>query len=511
MGLPAPGDQTCTHLPEYTGCPPGLTLGAPMHLRPALLFLALDLARAGAPVSPPAPAPIPAEDVRRDFQELYEGLRASHYDLYARRPKAQYDACFARTLQGFDHPLPLGEVQAAFQRFTAFGRVAHANLGQAAEAFEAFRKAGGRAIPLRIRVLRKRTYVTDSFCEDPRIRPGVELVALDGRPMPQVLQSLGQFISADSDYMLHTFLEHDFPRTLWHLWGEREAYRATFRAPDGRVFRARVEALTRAEVKARSQQQPPTFELDWDQREARMLTPTVAYLRPGPFYNVAEGATDPWDATAFLRFLDDAFTGFIRSGAARLVIDLRDNPGGDSSFSDPMLAWFATRPFRFASAFRIKASVAAEASNAKRLPQSAEGSVSHRMAEAYKAHRPGERFAFDLPFAQPREGRRFQGKVFLLINRHSYSNTVTVAALAQDYGFARILGEETSDLATTYGASEQFQLPRTGLTVNFPKAHIIRPSGDLRARGVVPDVAIPTPLVETEDSVLRRALQVALE
>lgn len=87
-----------------------------------------------------------------------------------------------------------------------------------------------------------------------------------------------------------------------------------------------------------------------------------------------------------------------------------------------------------------------------------------------------------------------------------------VAALAQDYRFATILGEETSDLATTYGAMEQFDLSRTGVSVGFPKAHIIRPSGGTVARGVIPDIAIEAPIIETaEDSVLSRALQIAAQ
>ena len=99
--------------------------------------------------------------------------------------------------------------------------------------------------------------------------------------------------------------------------------------------------------------------------------------------------------------------------------------------------------------------------------------------------------------------------MYLLINRHSYSNTVLVAAIAQDYGFGRILGEETADLASTHGALEKFTLPVTGIEVSYPKARILRPSGDPQARGVVPDVAIPTPLVAGErDAVLEQALKV---
>jgi hypothetical protein len=48
------------------------------------------------------------------------------------------------------------------------------------------------------------------------------------------------------------------------------------------------------------------------------------------------------------------------------------------------------------------------------------------------------------------------------------------------------------------------------LEVGFPKAFIVRPSGDLAPRGVVPDVAIETPVVEgIDDPVLQRAVAIA--
>lgn len=75
-----------------------------------------------------------------------------------------------------------------------------------------------------------------------------------------------------------------------------------------------------------------------------------------------------------------------------------------------------------------------------------------------------------------------------------------------DYGLGTILGEETTDLATTYGAMESFDLPRTGIPVGYAKALLIRPNGNREARGVVPDIPIATPVVLKHDVVLERAL-----
>ena len=112
-----------------------------------------------------------------------------------------------------------------------------------------------------------------------------------------------------------------------------------------------------------------------------------------------------------------------------------------------------------------------------------------------------------MPFVQPREGQRFQGDVYVLINRHSYSNAVTAAAILQDYKFAVVIGEETADLASTLGAMEHFTLEETGIRVGFPKAQIVRPNGDPTRRGVIPDLHIQTPLIEgEEDPVLKTVL-----
>lgn len=466
---------------------------------------------AGAVAAADAPQTWPADAVRADFDALYEGLKVSHYDLYARRDKAAYDALFTRMRKGFDAPLDRGQIEARFQTFVAYGRVAHARIEPTADAYAAYRDAGGKAFPLGIRVVGGAVRVAVNGSGDASIAVGDEIVSLDGRPLREVIARLGAHVSADNDYMLGTLLEGQFGAALWRERGAEEHWKLVLHGADGKTRTVRVPARSRDEFKAAIGKAPKQLDLSWTAREARVLDGGIAYLRPGPFYNAVEGATDMWDASAFKTFIDQSFERFLEADAKTLVIDLRDNPGGDNSFSDLMIAWFADRPWRFASSFRVKVSQGAIDTNAKRVPLEQDpNGTAHRYAAEYAKRKLGEVFAFELPEAKPREGRRFSGKVYLLINRHSYSNTANVAALAQDLKFATIVGEETSDLATTYGAMEQFVLPKTGIVVGFPKAYIVRMSGDTTPRGVVPDIAIETPLPEGEgDVVLKKAVALA--
>ncbi len=475
-----------------------------------ILALAISLTSSGTALCTDALArkkAFEASQIQADFEQLYSGLQRAHFDLYARRPKADYDRLYQQMRRDFVRALPLVEVRKRFQRFVAFGRVAHARIDEAGLAYEQFRTQGGKAFPLGIRVVRGRVYVISNLSGDARINLGDEITHIDAQPMSSLLIALWDGLSADNEYMRNTLMEHYFSALLWQSKGGRASFRIILTTDQGKQKRFHLSARSRKQAQAFAKLQPQQFEPDWNAREAKVLPTGIAYLRPGPFYNTDPNATNPWDNTSFLGFIEKAFNQFEVAACNKLLIDLRNNPGGDNSFSDAMVARLVDKPFRFASKFRIRISQETIASNAKRLNDSEAGSITHQLAKAYAASQLGEVIDFELPMAKPSKLKRFTGQVILLINRHSYSNTANVAALAQDLGIGKIVGEETSDLATTLGAMEQFSLPETGITIGYPKAQIIRLNGDLRASGVVPDLAIETPIVPlSTDVVLRQAL-----
>lgn len=464
----------------------------------------------GEPPIPAVPAPLAAQAVREDFDALYAGLQASHYDLYARRPRESYEALFRQMRADMESPLPRLEVWRRFQRFVAYGNVAHARIDPPADAWEAFQQGGGKAFPLFLRVIDGKAFVSDDYSAVPGVAAGDEILAVQGQPVLDWLEPMRALVSADNDYLAYTQLETQLPMLVWLTGTSSPSFDVFLRKPDGRDIALSLPARDRSQFEAAAANRTAAFELDWNARQARVLDNGVAYLRPGPFYDNRPEASDPWDATAFQEFLDQSFADFAEQHAHPLLIDLRANPGGDNSFSDRMIAWFADRPFRFSENFDIKISAAATAANRRRLEaqSNATDSTAHKLAAAYAGKRPGEHIQFSIPLVTPRVGERFTGDVYVLINRHSYSNAVMVAATVQDFHFGKILGEETADLASTYGALEKFTLPNSGLEVSFPKARILRPNGSVAARGVIPDIVITTPLRDKQDTVLQQALTI---
>ena len=451
---------------------------------------------------------IPVQDLKSDFEALYQNLKEAHFDLYVNITKADLDREYKIRMNKITKPMTPIQAQIYFQKFVALIKIAHTKIDLPNQAFADFMEGGGAVFPLDIRVKEKKFFIiaNDSGIKD--IQAGDQLISINGETMEQWSRRLAAYISADTDTMLHGFFEFWFPFLVWLEMGEQSHFKVTVTRAAANPQTYEIPARDRSFMQDQSKMRKGRLSLDGG-RSFRIMD-GIGYLRPGPFYNI--DGEDIWDVKPFQKFIDNAYSKMIDQSVKALIIDIRDNPGGTNSFSDHMLAWFADKPFRFASRFDVKVSKQTIKANAKRLKPNDTESISAQYAKEFATRKPGDIFPFHIEEATPRKGQRFQKPVYLLVNRHSYSNAVLVATMVQDYGFGTVIGEETNDLATTYGAMEHFNLPKTQIQVGYPKAFIIRPNGDATIRGVVPDIIIETPLIETEDDpVLKETLKVLKE
>jgi C-terminal processing protease CtpA/Prc len=440
------------------------------------------------------------DQVRADFDALYDGLQEAHYDLFAETPKALLDQRHAEMRAGFDRSMSRVEMEIEFQRFIALARHGHARIDAPYGEFSAHLGAGGRIFPVELRVRGGALYAAES---GGGLQAGDEILAVGDLSAALFMTRLTRNLSAETPRLAHTLVERIGQVLFWIEFGAPEQVAITVRR-DGERRRLEVNLLTLEALRANTA--APAFSLEG--RDARMLAPGLAYLRPGPFYNTAEGES-VWDNTGFVAYMDQAFESFLDQDADTLLLDLRDNPGGNSSFSDPMLAWFADRPFAFTSDFRVRVSPQTTASNQARLDDSPvdPGSISTRYAALFATAEDGDVVQFEIEQTAPRDGRRFSGEVYVLVNRYSYSNAVTTAAIVQDYGFGTVIGEGTADMATALGAMERFALPHSGVSVGYPKALIIRPNGETRLHALTPDVELAAPFLRgPEDEMLAAAI-----
>ncbi len=428
--------------------------------------------------------------LKEDLTQLYNGLRNAHINLFANISQKEYQKAYQRILSSFDTPLSQLDAHIEFQKFVSLGDVAHARIDFPTQQYADYRDGGGTAFPVYVSIDQGRWYINEDYSGH-SLSNEHEVISIDGKSVGTFMEELRVYISADTNAIAESLLEFQLPQYIWLRnldIGQKQNSLKLKVIRKNETKSIDVQFITADELSKRSSvNTKANRQSEGKLRDFKMLANKIAYLKPGPFYN-AEDPGNVWDNAAFKDYIDQSFDYFLSNESEKLIIDVRKNPGGDNSFSDHLIAWYADKPFKFASKFLIRSSAEATNSNAKRLELDNDvDSASNQLAKRFNTTPYGELFEFEIGLSQPHADRHFSGEVYVLIDRHSYSNAASVAAITQDYGFGTIAGEATTDFATTYGSMETFQLKNSGIVVGFPKSHIIRPSGDTVPGPVLPD------------------------
>lgn len=446
-----------------------------------------------------------AQAASEDLEVLYQRLQQEHVDLFARRDRSEYDAHIARLLGRIDGPVPRPELHLMLHEAMAFGNIGHAKTEIALNDVFTHVGNGGKIIPLSV-VYRGHRMITDNWADrSDALPPGSRITSIGAMPVEQFEAHVRKQISADTLRLLRAQMELGLPAYLYLVFGPVDALNVEYIDPDGTARSHEIGAVQFGDMYAVQGERPvPQADRKAADRVYRDLGDDVFYLQPGHFSASEEERGENGEAYTiepFRAFVAEAFEALAESGAQDLIIDLRDNGGGDASFSDLIIARLTNAAFRHSSRYEVRAGPNTKAAWAGRTFD--ENSLSGRIAAGLASVEAGERVTIELPEVQPLSDHAFRGRVWVLVNRHSYSNAAVVAALMQDLGIAKIMGEETADVPTTYGAVESFTLPNSGATIIYPKAYMVRLSGSEEARGVVPDFVIaPNPVGQSRDAML---------
>jgi C-terminal processing protease CtpA/Prc len=460
--------------------------------------------------NPPSNEPVvySAEVVREDFALLYETLQVSTYDLFLNTTKADYDSAFEQVMNSITGPMTYLEISRLFEPFVTLAGFTHCTTYFPSDAYKQFHQNGGRFIPFEISFWEGKVLLSANWSDNKQMEAGDEILAVNETDIHQLLEKMYAYQQGESQYAKRTLLETgSFKRNWWYVFGGFSSGNVRIKKPDGQKITTKVEGLTLEQLqeKAKTGESPSfmksgrTFDFIGD----------VAYLRPGEFLNA--GTDDISDISKhetfnneeFLAFIESAFTEIARRKPQHLILDLRGNYGGDNSFSDPMIAYIADKPFRIASKFSVRTSQVTK-SFWKDVDMPELADMKHKIMTL----EDGTRFEVELGTTQPRtDDRAFKGEVITLVDRFSFSNATAVAAIVQDYEFGVLVGEETADTPSSCGAIHAFTLPNTKMGVIFPKACMVRPNGDPSLRGVIPDHRVSDDPFTQEDEILETALQ----
>lgn len=295
---------------------------------------------------------------------------------------------------------------------------------------------------------------------------GRRILSINGVPASQVSAALLARASGDTPI----FRAHQAARRMWlgylKLYGAPETFTLQLERAAGVPQRVQVAASS-ALPASTIDDFASTFRFELLPGKAALLT-VNAFSAP--------------DKKLFYAFTEQAFKAMRDAGTTTLIIDVRQNGGGDDDmWKEGILPYFANKPYRHTSTYVKKVIPGRESAS-----------------EPLGAVIQGEQKNWE----QPRSGEalHFGGNVYVLIGRGTYSSAVLFANVIQDYGFGKLVGEEGSARARQSGGIQQKTLPHSGLGMVMPR-FILQPPGGAREQALLlPDIVL------ADDPIERRAL-----
>lgn len=404
---------------------------------------------------------VAAAALRSDLRRWLTDMAEINPDPSIRVDRAGLDREVARIDALLDHPMSAREAWTVFARLNPYLRDGHSGvvMPKTRETLQAYVDAGGHIVPIEVRFDRDGSLrIRASAATAGLLSQGDRLVSINGVDARQIAAEMLARIPGETERFRRAWLGQRFAALFWLLYGDTGQYDIGVIDKAGCGRRVRAEGATRLPLAL--QPNPAAADLfEW-----RVLPQGIGYLR------IASFAPDQQRALADVAA--QAFAAFRAQRIRALIVDVRDNGGGDDPlWQQSVMNYITTTPYAQLSRFALRITP----KNAD--PGDVIGSVQRSVYS--------RRFTSD-----PNLTDRFAGPVYILGGPFSYSATIQFMVAAQDFRIAGIAGEETGALSCQTGKVQPIDLPHTGLNAFTPLIAYVRPSGQGCERGVLPDLPV---------------------
>lgn len=426
----------------------------PAVVRPALAGLALTAVSflRGAEEPPAADPCFPVEALKTDLRQLCDTIEQQHPAPFVFVSADGFKKSRDEAMALITRPMTVAEFNRVLMPLVAQIGCGHTQIMMPADLKPA---KPPLYFPLGVSVIGDRLWVTDANGLN-AIPHGSEIVDLNGRPSAEMVGLMLRTISADrnSRPAKECTLSRAFPFRYASVFGETDSFVVGYvRRGETQRQEATVAPVTRDASAAgkwmkgifsrKTSSGDPFLEFEvLPEAKSAVLT-----IRSFVYYQAEQNKK-------FREFIDRAFARIAEEKVENLILDLRENGGGDPYAASHLLSYLEREPTRYYQSAYAGYEVLAE------------------------------------PVA--RAAKPFEGKLYVLIDSTGLSTTGHLGALIKFHKLGTIVGSETAGTYTCNAATTNVVLTETKLRLRVATGSFaVAVEGMSPQRGVIPEMAVP--------------------
>ncbi|RCR70586.1 S41 family peptidase [Larkinella punicea] len=441
------------------------------------------------------------EQLRTDFIRFQTALNEAHPAPYQYTFKATFDSLFTATEAQLNRPM----TQQAFYKTMVpllvalkDGHVKWIPAGQD----EHYPFHTGKLFPLKLYVVENRAWVVGSFGTE-TVPNGVELTRINGKSVADIIQELlPNMTFADGHTVNGKYddLNQFFAGYYATFISAPDVHEVQYRAGNEEKM-ASLSSVTLEQIKAYNEKHKPAKQRPF--RLAMIDKGTTAVMTIERFW-------DDKKEQDYRGFLKDSFRELKEKQVQNLVLDLRNNEGGEEKYGVTLYQYLAKKPFRYYDHIRVR--------QKKNYSFPAWTPAIYRKFKWLVVRKRGDGYVFTkqsgLKIQKPKRDA-FHGKLLVLVNGLSFSVTSELAARMHADKRAVFVGQETGGgyAGDNSGIFTVTQLPNSkiDLGIGMFGYRMANLPNDLKpGQGIIPDhTVVPTidDVLTNNDRAMKQALQ----
>ncbi|HAE13582.1 MAG TPA: hypothetical protein DCG24_05080 [Bacteroidetes bacterium] len=336
-------------------------------------------------------------------------------------------------------------------------------------------------------------YTYMHYSDADTIADGTRILYINGIPAEEVVQFCLDRITHDGYNKTYPVwvLNNWFAEFYGYFYGHPSSHTVVIQEDSGTTRTVILEGVPKPSMISKRQELYPQNDLDPEAGKGITLQfsndSSVAILTIRDFHN-----------KVLRRDYGQYFKGEIReifeeieaSGTKRLVLDLRNNQGGEIRNGYLLLRYIMNEPFYMMYSYNMVSS---------KFPKRSQMRLKD-VAGPYTG------------LADPADRHAFTGQLAVLVNGGSFSNSAIVTSVIDRYQRGIVVGEETGGNGYIIsGDSRMLHLPNTGIVAYIPRRQYViqDPAGNNR-RGIIPEFQISPELqdlIKGNDPAMQKAIE----
>ncbi|MBD2703081.1 S41 family peptidase [Spirosoma sp. BT702] len=424
------------------------------------------------------------EQLRADLAYFRTALNEVHPATYRYTPKAKFDSLYAAVAAQLNHPLTQHEFYVTMTPLLVALRDGHIKwlLPGKDEHYPFF---SDKLFPAKLYFLDNKAWIVGNYGTD-TLPIGAEVLTINDQPIATVLRKLlpnMTFADGNTKTGKYEDLNHFFSGFYATYIGAPTVHKLTYRAGDV-TQTVELPAVSLAAITTYNERHKPS------PQPAHRVTfndsTRTAVLTIERFWTEN-------NEQKFNTFLAETFRQIKAKNVANLVLDLRNNEGGEEKYGVWLYRYLAQKPFRYYERIRVR--------QKKAYSFPAWTPKLYRMFRWLAVRKRADGYVFTKQTGLKRHSPQrdaFGGKLYVLVNGGSFSVTTELAARIHADKRATFLGQETGGAyeGNSSGIFTITQLPNSKIDFGIPMFGYYManlPAGLQTGQGIRPDhVLTPT-------------------